>query len=353
MRERENLSHDFFSLVMGPALDVRSYSGCIIGGVVQVIQNKSTWDIPEVDDVDDQQLNMLEIIVEYRVDEHIEDDTLCRLDALILQWWKDRFNMSFPIGVDKTIALFDFDVDMFTNARGTSSMGDTSDTSHSSSSTLRRRPHSRNLIGVLTLDTFSLCFLKWVDVTPGERRVTALRRILKERTTAIIKKFSDLEQERVNPLPRLKKHVEYQNFLCNHYATRRSLTTTIADPSRFYNDNTSSLNNEDIQSIKWSCYEKHTLGVASFFRRRSWMCISLSSSYEKEMHTMEVTQLKDHLDKVTELHERAMEESNRKHKENDRLVEEMRKMIEKLTLAHRGPRFHCGQEASRTGVRGP
>ena len=43
-----------------------------------------------MDDVDDQQLNMLEIIVEYRVDEHIEDDTLCRLDALILQWWNDR-----------------------------------------------------------------------------------------------------------------------------------------------------------------------------------------------------------------------------------------------------------------------
>ena len=33
MCERENLSHDFFSLAMRASLDIRSYSGCIIGGV--------------------------------------------------------------------------------------------------------------------------------------------------------------------------------------------------------------------------------------------------------------------------------------------------------------------------------
>ena len=33
MHEREKLSHVFFSLTMGPSLEVRCYSGCIIGGV--------------------------------------------------------------------------------------------------------------------------------------------------------------------------------------------------------------------------------------------------------------------------------------------------------------------------------
>ena len=33
MCERENLSHNLLSLTMRPSLDVRSYSGCIVGGV--------------------------------------------------------------------------------------------------------------------------------------------------------------------------------------------------------------------------------------------------------------------------------------------------------------------------------
>ena len=37
--------------------------------------------MPKVDDVEDQQLNVLEIVVGHCVDEHIEDDTLCRLDV--------------------------------------------------------------------------------------------------------------------------------------------------------------------------------------------------------------------------------------------------------------------------------
>ena len=37
--------------------------------------------MPEVDDVENEQLNVLEIIVDHQVDEHIEDDTICRLDV--------------------------------------------------------------------------------------------------------------------------------------------------------------------------------------------------------------------------------------------------------------------------------
>ncbi|TYK04774.1 uncharacterized protein E5676_scaffold68G00870 [Cucumis melo var. makuwa] len=34
----------------------------------------------KMEDVENEQLNALKIVVVYRVDEHIEDDTLCRLD---------------------------------------------------------------------------------------------------------------------------------------------------------------------------------------------------------------------------------------------------------------------------------
>ncbi|TYK16299.1 gamma-aminobutyrate transaminase POP2 [Cucumis melo var. makuwa] len=37
--------------------------------------------MPEVDDVENEDLNVLEIVVSHRVDEHIEDDTLCRTDV--------------------------------------------------------------------------------------------------------------------------------------------------------------------------------------------------------------------------------------------------------------------------------
>ncbi|KAA0060195.1 uncharacterized protein E5676_scaffold767G00720 [Cucumis melo var. makuwa] len=37
--------------------------------------------LAEVDDVDNEHLNMLEIVVNHRVDEHIEDNTLYRIDV--------------------------------------------------------------------------------------------------------------------------------------------------------------------------------------------------------------------------------------------------------------------------------
>ncbi|KAA0065870.1 nucleosome assembly protein 1 [Cucumis melo var. makuwa] len=48
--------------------------------VVQVVPNKHIWDVSEVDDVKNQQLNVLKIVIGHRVDDHIEDDTLCILD---------------------------------------------------------------------------------------------------------------------------------------------------------------------------------------------------------------------------------------------------------------------------------
>ncbi|KAA0042215.1 uncharacterized protein E5676_scaffold124G00850 [Cucumis melo var. makuwa] len=45
------------------------------------MDNKRIWDVSEVDDVENEHLNVLEIVVTHRVDDHIEDDTLCRTDV--------------------------------------------------------------------------------------------------------------------------------------------------------------------------------------------------------------------------------------------------------------------------------
>ena len=37
--------------------------------------------MPEMNDIDNEYLNVLEIIVNHRVNEHIENDTLCRTDV--------------------------------------------------------------------------------------------------------------------------------------------------------------------------------------------------------------------------------------------------------------------------------
>ncbi|KAA0035027.1 hypothetical protein E5676_scaffold155G00610 [Cucumis melo var. makuwa] len=49
--------------------------------VVQVVQNKRIWDVPEVEDVENDHINVLEIVISHQVDDHIEDDTLCRIDV--------------------------------------------------------------------------------------------------------------------------------------------------------------------------------------------------------------------------------------------------------------------------------
>ena len=56
--------------------------------IVQVVQNKRVWDVPEVEDIENDQLNVIEIVIEHRVNKHvIEDDTLCRteVDPIIVE----------------------------------------------------------------------------------------------------------------------------------------------------------------------------------------------------------------------------------------------------------------------------
>ncbi|TYK29257.1 pentatricopeptide repeat-containing protein [Cucumis melo var. makuwa] len=119
-------------------------------------------DVSEVDDVEDQQLNVPEIIVGHHVVDHVEDDTLCRVDVdptvversivhhvidnftnnddeqLSIQIYMSTSTMSqFPIDFNESDVLFDFNIMEFNTISSTSSFGDT-----------------------------SVYFLKWADVTP-------------------------------------------------------------------------------------------------------------------------------------------------------------------------------------------
>ena len=46
-----------------------------------MVQNKRIWDVSKVDDVMDQQLNVPEIVVSHRVVDHVENNTLWRVDV--------------------------------------------------------------------------------------------------------------------------------------------------------------------------------------------------------------------------------------------------------------------------------
>ncbi|XP_031741168.1 uncharacterized protein LOC116403757 [Cucumis sativus] len=186
--------------------------------------------------------------------------------------------MSFSASFDESDALFYFNVNKFNDARGTSSVGDTSDGSQPTARTPRRREHSRNLkldryvqqngkipisivprkdkpisphaiifsctIVELTRDTFPGHALKWTGTTPEyiklvkdslqqwfmldftdptlTRFVEYQMRTWKEfkgQNHRHFKKFSDPEQARANPPSILKNRVEDWHFLCDHYLT--------------------------------------------------------------------------------------------------------------------------------------
>ncbi|KAA0061982.1 acidic leucine-rich nuclear phosphoprotein 32 family member A-like [Cucumis melo var. makuwa] len=117
--------------------------------VVQVIQNKRIWDILKVDDVEDKQLNVPEIVVGHYVVDHIEDDTLGKVDV-------------DPIMELNTIS-------------STSSVGDTSDAFQPTAHTPRR----------LTLE--------YIELVKG-----GLQKEFRGRNHRHFKKFDDPEQARAN-----------------------------------------------------------------------------------------------------------------------------------------------------------
>ncbi|KAA0047908.1 gamma-aminobutyrate transaminase POP2 [Cucumis melo var. makuwa] len=199
----------------------------------------------------------------------------------IERMWNWGIMSHFSADFDESDDLFDFSVKEFNTVPDTSSVSNT-----------------------------SIRFLKCADVT------LEYIGIIKDRLQQwFVLDFTDSA---------LTQFVEHQ-ILTIWLLEQSSPTSTAAVSNRFYNDNTSSLNNKVIQSTVWTYSEKHTLGVASSFYRQLQMHIFSSISVERELaHVKEVNELK------TRLEASHVEEQSRQ-------MEEMRKMIEDLSWASSGP----------------
>ncbi|KAA0051730.1 CACTA en-spm transposon protein [Cucumis melo var. makuwa] len=166
--------------------------------IVQIVQNKHIWNVLKLDDVKNEQLNVLEIVVGQRVDEHVEDDTLCRpnvtpsiIERPIVRHVTDDFiddddeqmshqssMSSFLRNFEETYQIFlEFDGDLNT-ARGSSSMHNNFETTQPSL-TSRSRAQSRllkfesNAIGVCIRKTFLVHCLRWANI--GREYIEAVK----------------------------------------------------------------------------------------------------------------------------------------------------------------------------------
>ncbi|TYK25849.1 uncharacterized protein E5676_scaffold436G00610 [Cucumis melo var. makuwa] len=115
-----------------------------------MISSHSRWDLhltfdPTMDALH-VGLDVDPIVVERSIVRHVVDNFINDDDEQLSVQSRSN-NMSFPSGFNETDALFDFDVNVFNNAGGTSSVGNTC------------------TISVLTHDTFPFRFLKWAGVT--------------------------------------------------------------------------------------------------------------------------------------------------------------------------------------------
>ncbi|KAA0062352.1 CACTA en-spm transposon protein [Cucumis melo var. makuwa] len=156
--------------------------------------------MPEVDDVENKHLNILEIVVSHRVDEHIEDDTMCRTDvdpkivkrSIVRHVTDDIIDdmnehlshashmASFSSGFNETDTMFLEFVEALDNPTGgSSSVGDNSKLECYVASNgwilMKIAPgakkpisphaiHFSRTIGMCARKTFSICCLKWMDV---------------------------------------------------------------------------------------------------------------------------------------------------------------------------------------------
>ncbi|KAA0048547.1 CACTA en-spm transposon protein [Cucumis melo var. makuwa] len=235
------------------------------------------------------------------MDEHIEDDTLCRTDVnpIIVERpivhhvadnfiddGDEQFTMSsFSSNFDEIDAIFlEFTEDLNNLAGGSSSMDNNLGTTQPSP-TPRRRAQSRLLeleryvhtngkilmsiassmekpisphvvrlsqaIGMCIRNTFSICCIRWADV--GREYIEASRATYRH-----FKKYNNSEETRANPPHILVECMEDWYFLYAHYISRafqeQSRTYKLLDRSNFtiittgrshfYNGNTSSSSKE-------------------------------------------------------------------------------------------------------------
>ncbi|KAA0062763.1 gamma-aminobutyrate transaminase POP2 [Cucumis melo var. makuwa] len=112
--------------------------------VLQVVQNKRIWDMPEVEDVENNHINVLEIVVSHQVDDHIKDDTLCRTDVdptIIERSIVCIMSSSYPRNnfLEMDAMFLEFEDDLDNIAGESSSVGDNAGSSSQQPVTLTPR----------------------------------------------------------------------------------------------------------------------------------------------------------------------------------------------------------------------
>ncbi|KAA0054945.1 CACTA en-spm transposon protein [Cucumis melo var. makuwa] len=292
----------------------------------------------------------------------------------------DRTMSNFPSDFDESNDLFDFNAKEFNTVSGTSSVGDTSDVSTPRTSSWIYRyvaqngnilissapgqdkpisPHVirfSNTIGVLTRDTFLVCFLKLADVTSEyielikddlqylldllSIKCSSYGRSSKATTTAISRSLMILN--RLMPTHRLRNRVQDWHFFCDHYLTRQFLEQSSMNKAARVKqpcNHSGGAKDEICQTVlgRLLGYSKG-LGWGSKPTSRHSASNSLSTSDEQKLaHAREVNELKTHLEVVEEYSNKKHEESAHLIEAQSRHMEEMRKMIEELSRTSRGP----------------
>ncbi|KAA0041912.1 CACTA en-spm transposon protein [Cucumis melo var. makuwa] len=229
LSQEEKRFHWYILNNVDEILEYRKYIACKYNMYALTylhVNNKRIWDVPEVDDVENEQLNVLKIVVDHRVDEHIKDKTLYRtgVDPIIVERPvvrhvtddfiddrveqllhqsrtsdKPRTMLSFPSGFDETDAMFlEFVEDLNNHAGGSSLMGknlgELNGMKRAQSRLLELKyyvhangrismlivpdvekpilPHAirfSQAIGVCVRNTFSVRCLKWTDIESNSR----------------------------------------------------------------------------------------------------------------------------------------------------------------------------------------
>ncbi|KAA0053278.1 hypothetical protein E6C27_scaffold102G00790 [Cucumis melo var. makuwa] len=262
--------------------------------LVQVVQNKRIWDVPEGEDIENEQFNVLEIDVEHRVDEHIEDDTLCRVkvDPTVVERPDvhhvagnfiddDDEQLSSPLGglsddelycllhvYTLVILLYIYSLhepDMYLN------FDDALDTVGGSSSETSALPKLR--VGAIctskredlnidrprkgqtylaTCRSIQLCHCTWKELTGDNHRHFNQFNALKEAHENLPTRWGN--EWKIGTSFAIIRSNQGLTWLLE----RSSLTTIEMDPCRFFNDNAISLKNVVFMSNLSSYLEKHT-----------------------------------------------------------------------------------------------
>ncbi|KAA0058377.1 CACTA en-spm transposon protein [Cucumis melo var. makuwa] len=328
-------------------------------------------------------LNVLEIIVSHRVDEHIEDDTLCRTDLdptnvkrPVVRHVTDDFindvdehsshasTISFPrINFLETDAMFlEFVDDLDNLAGGSSSVGDNSTwfSSQPSATLIPRRCTQSRLFELecyIVANGQILMMIASGAKKPISSHAVCFR-FVKHQMLTTFKEFQDDSHRHFKKYSDPKELVPtHHTYWSNHGRTRlldrSSLIIIAASQSRFYNDSTSSLSKEGSQStcgvvltntrLRRNVHIPSCEGCAcrqpGYSKGLSWgpklkarKTTSASSFTTSCLQSIVALQLQAKRDQAMQ----QIEEQTRNHKVVSE-VKRMQKLIEDMTRTQQGP----------------